>query len=114
MDASRVVVVFERIQFSLQVVCGPKEEAIQILAAEGRDEPLNKRMRPGNQGYRLHAFHAQDAQIGLPSMELEQRIVIGTQPRGQRVARDGLVEHAAEPWTIDCSGLHTEADDPTG
>jgi hypothetical protein len=32
----------------------------------------------------------------------------------QSVARDGLVKHAAEPWTVHCHGLHTEADDPTG
>ena len=26
----------------------------------------------------------------------------------------GLVEHAAEPWTIDCNGLHTKANNPAG
>src|SRR6266446_2698079 len=114
MGASRVVVIFERLQFALQVLSGPKEQTIQILATEGRDEPLNKWMRPGNLGHRLHPFDVQDPQIGLPAVELEQRIVVGTKPRGQTVARDGLVEHAAEPWTIDCNGLHTKADDPTG
>lgn len=114
MHAIRVVVVFERLQFLLQVGRGPKEQTIQILAAESRDEPLNKWMGPRNLGHRLHPFHVQDPQIGLPALELEQRIVIRTKPRGQSVARDGLVEHAAEPWTIDCNGLHTKADDPTG
>src|SRR5258708_20295663 len=114
MHASRVVVVFERLQFVLQVVCGPKEQTIQILAAQGGDEPLNKWMRPGNPGHRLHSFHVQDPQIGLPTVKLEQRIVIGTKLLGQSVARDGLVEHAAEPWTIECNGLHTKANDSTG
>src|SRR5437667_3718603 len=63
---------------------------------------------------RLHSFHVQDPQIGLPTVKLEQRIVIGTKLLGQTVARDGLVEHAAEPWTIDCNGLHTKADNPAG
>jgi hypothetical protein len=41
MHASRVVVVFERLQFPLQVVCGPKEQTIQLFAPEGPDESLN-------------------------------------------------------------------------
>jgi hypothetical protein len=60
MDAIHVVVVFERLQFSLQVARGPKEQTIQILAAEGRDEPFNEWMRLGNLGHRLHPFHVQD------------------------------------------------------
>ena len=63
-------------------------------------------------GHRLHRFHLQDPQIGLPAVEPEQRIVIGTEPFGQTLAGDGLVEHAAERWTVDCNGLHSKADDP--
>jgi hypothetical protein len=59
----------------------------------------------------LHRFHAQDAQIGLPAAELEQRIMIGTEPRGGSLPGDGLVEHAAERWTVDGHGLHAKADD---
>jgi len=88
--------------------------AIQILAAQSRNEPLNEWMRPGNLGHCLHPFHLQDPQIGLPAVELEQRIVIGSKPRRQTAARDGLVEHAAEPWTIHRNGLHTEANNQTG
>jgi hypothetical protein len=44
----------------------------------------------------------------------EQRIMIGTEPRGQTLAGDGLVEHAAERWTVDGHGLHPKADDPAG
>src|ERR1035441_9915319 len=38
--------------------------------------------------------------------------MVGTEPRGQTLAGDGMVEHAAERWTIDGHGLHTKADDP--
>jgi hypothetical protein len=31
-----------------------------------------------------------------------------------RPALNGLVEHAAERWTIDCNGLDPKADDPAG
>jgi hypothetical protein len=62
----------------------------------------------------LHRFHVQDPQIGLPAVELEERIMIGAEPRGQTLPGDGLVEHAAERWTVDGHGLHPKADDPAG
>ena len=95
MHASRVIVVFEQLQLSFQVVCSPKEQTIQILPADGPDEPFDKWMGPGNLGHRLHGFYSQDAQVGLPAVEPEQRIMIGTEPRGQALPGDGLVEHAA-------------------
>jgi hypothetical protein len=110
----RVVELLEQLQLSHQVICRPKEQTVQILPAEGPDEPFDKWMGPRNLGYRLHRFHSQDAQIGLPAVEPEQRIMIGTEPRGQTLPGDGLVEHAAERWPIDSNGLHAKADDPAG
>jgi hypothetical protein len=57
-------------------------------------------MGPRNLGHRLHPFHVQDPQIGLPALELEQRIVIRTKPRGQSVARDGLVNMRQSPGPL--------------
>jgi hypothetical protein len=109
--ASRVVVVFEQPQLSFQVVCSPNEQTIQILSAEGRDQPFDKGMGPGNQGHRLHRFHVQDPQIGLPAVELEQRVMISTEPPGPTLPRGGLVEHTAERWTVDGNGLHADGYD---
>src|ERR1017187_3356363 len=78
----------------------PKEQTIQILPADGPDEPFDKWMGPGNLGHRLHCFHPQDAQVGLSAVEPEERIMIGTEPRGQTLPADGLVEHAAERGTV--------------
>src|ERR1035438_7218491 len=50
--------------------------------------------------------------VGLPAVEPEQRIMISTEPRGQTLPGDGLVEHAAERGTVDGHGLHPKADDP--
>jgi hypothetical protein len=47
-------------------------------------------------------------------VEPEQRIMIGTEPRGQPLLGNGLVEHAAERWPIDGHGLHPKTDDPAG
>ena len=71
-------------------------------------------MGPGNLGHCLHRFHAQEPQIGLPAGEPEQRIMIGTEPRGQTLPGAGLVEQAAERWTIDGNRPHAKADDPAG
>ena len=65
-------------------------------------------------GHRLHRFHVQDPQIGLPAVEPEQRIMIITEPRKQTLPGDGLVEHASERWPIDGNGLHPKAYDPAG
>jgi hypothetical protein len=40
--------------------------------------------------------------------------MIGTEPRGQPLLGNGLVEHVAERWPIDGHGLHAKADDPAG
>ena len=40
--------------------------------------------------------------------------MIGTEPRGQTLPGDCLVEHPAERWTVDCNGLHPKSDDPAG
>ena len=40
--------------------------------------------------------------------------MIGTEPRGQTLPGDGLLEQAAECWTVDGHGLHAKADDPAG
>jgi hypothetical protein len=106
--------VFEQLQYSLQVVCSPKEQAIQILSADSCDEPFDKWMGPRNLGHRLHRLNVQDPQIGLPAVEPEQRIMIGTEPYGRTLPGDGLVEHAAERWTVDGNGLHPKADDAAG
>ena len=40
--------------------------------------------------------------------------MIGTEPRRQTLPGGGLVEHAAERWTVDGNGLHPKADEPAG
>ena len=64
--------------------------------------------------HRLHSLHVQDPRIGLPAVELEQRIMISTEAGRQTLPGDGLVEPAAERWTVDGNGLHPKADDPAG
>jgi hypothetical protein len=52
--------------------------------------------------------------IDFPAVELKQRIMIGTEPRGPALPGEGWVEHAAERWPVDGDRLHTKANDPPG
>ena len=50
MNATAVVIEAVRLQLALQIERIPKEYAIEILSAEGPDEPFDKWMRHGNIG----------------------------------------------------------------
>lgn len=111
MHARGVEVVPEGGQLSLQVRRIPKEELIQILGPDASDESFHKRMRPGNQRYRLHRLDAQNPKIGLPALELEERVVIKAQTYGQALPADRAIEHAAERDSVYRNGLDSKADD---
>src|SRR5688500_7043500 len=62
--------------------------------------------------YGLDLAHIKDAQIGLPAMKLEERVVIAAEVLRQcGRARDDLIKHSADCSTIDHAWLHGEADD---
>ena len=70
-------------------------------------------MRQGNVGHRLDLGHLQDSQIGLPLLEPIKRVVVGTEVLWHRpVPSNGLIEHPAERYTIDHSGMRAEPNDP--
>src|SRR5664279_1498379 len=71
-------------------------------------------MRTGNQRHRLHGLDAQNPEVGLPALELEQRVMVEAQPDGEGLSADGLVEHATERPAVHGHGLHPKADDPAG
>lgn len=81
------------------------------IPAHGSDEAFDKRMRPGDQRHRLHGLNVQNPEIGLPTLELDERVVIEAQSQGQALAADGLVEHAAERDSVHGSRLHAKTDD---
>jgi hypothetical protein len=59
----------------------------------------------------LHRFDAQNPKIGLPAMELEERVVIKAQSYGQALPVDGAIEHAAERDSVYRHGLDSKAND---
>jgi hypothetical protein len=116
MRAMVVAVVPELEQFIFEICGRPEQRVIQILASNRADEPFDERMRQGNAGDALDFCHLQNAQIGLPLMELIKRIVVGAEVlRHPELPSKGAVEHSTECDTIDidCTGMDAEANDPS-
>ena len=111
MDTIFIEVVFEFFQFPLQVWAIPKKNRVQILPANGPDEPLNKRMRDGHLIHAADGLDFKDAQIGLPTLEAKQRIMVQTETDGKAVTGNGVVEHPAKCDPIDGARLHPKAND---
>ena len=63
MNATAVVIEAVRLQLALQIKRIPKEDAIEILSAQGADEPFDKWMRHGNMGNGLDFVNFKYAQI---------------------------------------------------
>ena len=112
--AQTVIVRLKESQLSLQILGIPKEQMIQVFASDRPDQPLYKRMRPGNMRHRLHRVHPENSEVGLPALGLEQRIVVKAEPDGQALAGNGLAEHATESRTIDGDCLHPKTHNPAG
>ena len=100
-------------QFILQICTRPEQHVIQIFASNGANEPFHERMRQGNVGDGLDFCHFQDPQIGLPLVELINRIMVGAEVLWQpALTSNGAVKHATECDPIDRTGMDAEANDP--
>src|SRR5579863_1441199 len=76
MNPVSITIGSEFLQLAYKVYLTPEENVIQIFASNRSDQPLDKRMRYWYIWNALDLFYLQNAQICLPSMELEQRIVV--------------------------------------
>lgn len=77
MNATAVVIDSERFQILLQIERIPEKQAIEILAAQGADQPFDEWMRYGNIGNRLDFVNFEYPQVREPSVEAEEWVVIG-------------------------------------
>ena len=109
-----VEIVPELEQFIFEICGRPEQRVIQILASNRADEPFDERMRQGNAGDALDFCHLQNAQIGLPLMELMKRIVVGAEVlRHPELPSKGAVEHSTKCHTIHRADMDAEANDPS-
>jgi hypothetical protein len=83
-------------QFILQICARPEQHVIQIFASNGANEPFHEGMRLGNVGDGLDFCHLQDSQIGLPLVELTERIMVGAEVLWPRL----IMRLSATPSTV--------------
>src|SRR6267154_4800509 len=89
-------------EIELEICTRPEQHVIQIFASNGGNEPFHEGMRQGNVGDGLDFCHLQDPQIGLPLVELIERIMVGAEALWQpALTSNGAVEHATECDPID-------------
>src|SRR5260370_35291038 len=114
MGAMMVVVVPEIEQFIFQIDSRPEQRVIQTFGSNGANEPFHEGMRQGNVGDSLDFCHLQDPQIGLPWVELIERIMVGAEVLWQpALTSNGAVKHATESDPIDRAGMDAETNDPS-
>ena len=89
-----VVVLPEVHEFSLKVLSIPKEDLIKVFTANGSDESLDEGMRTGCIRNAFDFVDTQDAEIRLPALVPEQRVIVRTEVAWDALGRNGLVEHA--------------------
>ena len=84
-----IVIILKRIQLPFQIRGIPKQDMVEILAPDRPDQSLYKGMRNRHVGYRFDLLDAEDPQVGPPSVERKQRIVIGAEIPRDADARYG-------------------------
>ena len=72
-----VVIARECVQLSRQVRGVPEEHLIEVLAPDRSDQPFDEWMRHWSIRNRLDLVDLEDAQVGEPAVEAEQRVVVG-------------------------------------
>ena len=89
-----VEVCLERLELALEVNCVPEQRVVEEFLPNRADEPFHEGVGPRNVGNRLDLLDFQDPQIRLPTVKLEQRIVVGAEVARQALSRNGAVEQS--------------------
>ena len=113
-DTMRIVIISEFAQLAHQVYGVPEECPIKVLTPNSSDQPFDERMRDRSVRNRLDLLDPENAQVGEPAVESEQRVVVGTGVPWQTLARAGAIEHPAYRDAIDAGGFDAEADNAAG
>ena len=107
-----VIVPLEIEELHLQIRGRPEQHAVQTLAPNGADQPLNEGMGERHVRYCLDFADVQYAQIRLPLVKPIQRIMVRAAICRRRFALSRSIEHAAQPCAIHAA-MHAKADDTT-
>jgi hypothetical protein len=106
-DAEFVVIIPECLELAREVDRVPEELAIEILAADGADQPFDERMRSRLIGYGLDLIDFED--VGEPAVKAKEWVVIGTEVFWSGLTSNSLIEHPLWPAIIDDVGCRYTA-----
>ena len=112
-DAMLVVVNAEGFELSGEVNAVPEKRAIQEFASD-RDRSLDVGMRDWDVGNALDLLDLEHAQVGEPTVEAEQRVVIGADTFGKRLTEDRVVKHTANGYAVHEITCDPEPNDAAG
>src|SRR5712692_8331257 len=107
-----VVIVSECRQLPRQVDYVPEEHAIEIFVANGADHPFDERMRNRDVRNRLDLLDPKYPQVGEPTVEAKQWVVVGAEVPRSWLTGERVIEHPANRDTVNISGLDAESDEP--
>ena len=107
-----VVVIPKSQQLPLQVASSPKGHLVEKLPPDRRYEPFHEGLRERCIGHGLHFRDLEKSKVGLPSMKLEQRIMIAAVVSRRSTSTDRAVEHPADRWPIHGPYMYPKTDNP--
>ena len=114
MNTMDVVVIAEVSQLPREIDSVPEEHAVEILTPNRPNQSFYEWMRNRRVRNRLDLLDLEYSQIGEPTVESEQRIMIGTESLRFGLTDRGATEHSANRNAVDGGALDAEADDATG
>src|SRR5258708_3959941 len=108
----RIVVNAEIVQFAPQVERIPEQHLVKVLTPDRADQALDERMRNRDVRNRLDLLDPKYPQVGEPTVESKQRVVVGANVLRLWLAGDSVIEHPANRDTVNRCGLDTKSDEP--
>src|SRR5215831_4902306 len=114
MRAMMVEIGLEIEKLAFEIGGCPEQRTIQVLSADGADQPLHKWVGPRHVRYGLDFGHIEDSRVGLPLRKTIKRIVVGTEVfRHGAVSSKGLVKHSAKGDAVDGAAMQAKPNDAT-
>ena len=68
-DARFIIVGGESIELALKIQTSPEQDPVQVLSANGADQPFDERVGAGHEGYRLELVNFEYPQDRSPAMK---------------------------------------------
>jgi hypothetical protein len=102
----------ESLQFSFKIAVVPERHDIEKFPSNGSNQAFDEGTGQGDVGDGFQRLDIENPQICLPSMKLEQRIVVTADAAGPRRRRvNDLVEETTNRGAIRIAGVDGKADD---